>query len=229
MLERADLDANGVVLKITSVVDDGAHNFHARPSPDGARVAFDSDCDGTRGIYVSDADGHEIHRVSGAGFAAVPSWSPDGAQLAFVKAEPNAPRVWNIWIADADGDHLRRVTDYTVGAPWGASWFPDGRRIAYSHETELVVLDLASGESRHFATPLRGRLVRTPAVSPDGRHAIFQVFRDGAWLLDLPDGSMRRVLDDPTAEEYAWAPDGHRVAFHSRKTGKWGVWVMATS
>jgi len=37
---------------------------------------------------------------------------------------------------------------------------------------------------------------------------------------------MRRVLDDPTAEEYAWAPDGHRVAFHSKRSGGWGVWVM---
>jgi Tol biopolymer transport system component len=35
------------------------------------------------------------------------------------------------------------------------------------------------------------------------------------------------VLEDPTAEEYTWAPDGRRVAYHSRRSGTWGVWVMA--
>jgi len=38
---------------------------------------------------------------------------------------------------------------------------------------------------------------------------------------------MERVLDDATAEEFSWAPDGRRVAFHSRRSGEWGLWQMA--
>jgi helix-turn-helix protein/WD40 repeat protein len=225
-LVRADTGTRGEVLKITRIIDDNAQNFHVRPSPDAAYIAFDSDREGTRAVFVADADGHNVHRVSGDGFAAVPSWSPDGSQLAFVKGEPNDPRVWNLWTTDLQSGKLQRLTSYQYGQPWGGSWFPDGSHIAYSHETELVVMDLATGARRVFTTPLRGRLVRTPAVSPDGRRIIFQVYRDGAWLLDLRNGSMRRVLEDPTAEEYTWAPDGHRVAFHSHKAGGWGVWVM---
>jgi helix-turn-helix protein/WD40 repeat protein len=220
-------DASGTTLKITRVLDDNAQNFHARPSPDGLQLAFDSDRDGTRAVYVADADGRHVRRVSGDGFAAVPSWSPDGRRLAFVKGEPEDVQVWNLWVADLRTGDLRRLTSYRSGQPWGASWFPDGRQIAYSHETDLIVMDLATGGHSAYPTPVAGHLVRTPAVSPDGRHVIFQVQHDGAWLLDLPRGSMRRVLDDPTAEEYTWAPDGHRVAFHSHRAGGWGVWVLA--
>jgi Tol biopolymer transport system component len=226
-LMRADTDSRGAVLRITSVVDDRAQNFHARPSPDGSRIAFDSDREGERGVYVADADGHNVHRVSGEGFAAIPSWSPDGRTLAFVRAEPDRPRVWNLWTTDLETGETRRLTSYPYGQPWGGSWFPDGRRIAYSHEDRLVILDLSTGRQRIFKTPVKGSLLRTPAVSPDGSRVIFQVSRDGAWLLDLPDGAMRKVLSDPSAEEYTWAPDGRRVAYHSRRTGDWGVWIMA--
>jgi TolB protein len=226
-LMRADIDGRGSVLRITSVLDDRARNFHARPSPDGERIAFDSDRDGERGVYVANADGQNVKRISGDGFAAIPSWSPDGGTLAFVRAEPGRPKVWNLWTADVSTGRMRRLTSYPFGQPWGGSWFPDGRRIAYSHETNLIVMDLETGRQRVYESPLPRRLVRTPAVSPDGTRVMFQVYRDGTWLLELGDGSMRKVLSDPSAEEYTWSPDGQRVAYHSRNAGAWGVWVMA--
>ena len=226
-LMRADTDSGGAVLRITRIVDDSASNFHVRPSPDGRRIAFDSDRDGQRAVYIADADGRHVRRVSGEGFAAVPSWSPDGETLAFVRAEPQQPKVWNLWTVDLTNGTFQRLTNHRVGQPWGGSWFPDGKRLAYSLEDRLVILDLETREERVFPSPKRGRLVRTPAVSPDGKRIMFQVRRDGAWLLDVDEGAMRRVLSDPTAEEFTWAPDGRRVAYHSGRTGAWGVWVMA--
>lgn len=227
VLKVAHTRADGEITNVASIGDDRALNFHPRPSPDGSRIAFDSDRDGTRAVYVADADGSHIQRISGAGYAAVPSWSPDGTRIAFVRAEPSTPSVWNVWIAAPDGTKLRRVTEHRVGQSWGASWFPDGRRLAYSVETRLVVLNLATGKRETFDSPVPGKLVRTPAVAPDGGRIIFQVFREGVWLLDLDGGGMRRVLSDPSAEEFTWSPAGDRVAFHSRRSGQWSVWVMA--
>jgi WD40-like Beta Propeller Repeat/Dipeptidyl peptidase IV (DPP IV) N-terminal region len=225
-LKRAERDDSGE-LHVITIVDDAAKNYHVQLSPDGKSVAFDSDRDGVRGVYLAKANGTEVRRVSGPGYAAVPTWSPEGQRLAFLRAEPEKPRVWNLWVQELNTGEMTRVTNHSYGQVWGGAWFQDGRRLAYSHEDRLIVFDLVSRRSTTYSSPRPGQLVRTPAVSPDGRWIIFQVFRDGAWLLDLNTGSMSRVLDDASAEEFTWAPDGQRVAFHSRRNGTWGLWIMA--
>ena len=77
---RADTDGEGDVLQITRSSTTRRTTGTCVPSPDGKQIAFDSDRDGTRGVYVADADGQRVRRVSGEGYAAVPSWSPDGAR-----------------------------------------------------------------------------------------------------------------------------------------------------
>jgi len=217
----------GADLEVMTILDDGARNYHVQPSPDGSRIAFDSDRDGERGVYIAARDGSNVHRISGPGYAAIPTWSPDGQRLAFVRGEPDRSRVWNLWLTTLATGQTQRLTNFRYGQTWNASWFPDAKAVAYTHEDQLAVLNLADGHTRTFRSPLPGRQVRTPAVSPDGRHIIFQVSRHGAWLVDLADGSMTCVLTDPTAEEFAWSPDGRRVAFHSRRDGRWGIWIMA--
>jgi Tol biopolymer transport system component len=216
-------------LRVLTILENGAKNYHIHPSPDGTQIAFDSDRDGERGVYLANIDGTHVRRISGSGYAAVPTWSPRGDRLAFLRGEDQRPDVWNLWLYALSTGATERVTNFRFGQTWGASWFSDGDRICYSHEDRLFVHDLASRRSRQYTSPLPGRLVRTPAVSPDGTRVIFQVARHGAWLLDLTDGSMRVVLNDPTAEEFAWSPDGRRVAYHSRRDGSWGIWFTAGS
>lgn len=226
-LAAAQVDADN--LRVMTILDDGAKNYHVRPSPDGSQLAFDSDRDGERGVYVANRDGTNVRRVSGPGFAAVPSWSPDGDTLAFIRGEADRPGVWNLWLQDLDTGRTRRLTSFRFGQTWSASWFPDGRRICFSHEDRLIVLDVQSGVTREYSSPVPHALMRTPAVSPDGKRVIFQVARSGAWLLDFAKNSMVCVLTDPSAEEFAWSPDGLRVAFHSRRDGAWGIWVMTST
>lgn len=225
-LKRAEPGERGV-LHVVTILDDSAKNYHVQLSPDRKSVAFDSDRDGVRGVYVARADGTGIRRVSGDGYAAVPTWSPDGRRLALLRAEHDRPSVWNLWLLDLASAEMTRLTRYRYGQVWGGAWFPDGGRLAYSHEDRLILLDLGTGRAITHASPIKGRLVRTPAVSPDGRWIIFQVFRDGAWLLNVETGSTQRVLNDASAEEFTWDPSGKRVAFHSRNRGGWGLWVMA--
>jgi Tol biopolymer transport system component len=219
------LDEDEQLVEVRAFANDGSRNYHARLSPDGTHVAFDSDRDGERGVYITRRDGTMPRRVSGAGFAAVPTWSPDGTHLAFVRGELSRPSVWNLWLLDVVSGELERVTSYRYGQLWGASWFPDGKRVCYSHEGSLYLMNLVSRAQERFDSPVRGRLVRTPAVSPDGRRIVFQLQGDGVWMLELDDRTMRRILDDSTAEEFTWDVRGARVAYHSRRDGHWRIWV----
>jgi hypothetical protein len=228
-LLTASLDDRGQVSRVSAMFTEASRNFHPRISPDGRLLAFDSDRDGARGVYVAARDGSSARRVSGPGYGAVPSWSPDMTHLAFIRAEPGRPRVWNLWLRDLSSGAMRRHTTYRSGQVWGASWFPDGRSFAYSHDEQLVISHLDGRDDLVIDTPRRGRLVRTPAVSPGGRRVVFQVFSDGVWMLNVSSGSMRRILDDPSAEEFAWAPDGRRIAYHSRRDGAWKIWMMHVS
>jgi TolB protein len=164
-----------------------------------------------------------MRRVSGEGFAAFPSWSPDGRRVAFAGAEPGQPDVWNLWQFDLERGELSRLTAHQSGRAWGASWFPDGRRICYGLSDRLMVLDTKAGETRSYVAPRGNGVVRTPVVSPDGRRVICQLSGGGAWLFDLTDGSVRRILDDHDVDEFTWSPDGRRLAF--RRNGQVALWV----
>ena len=64
----------------TSVSDETAPAW----SPDGRKIAFARNGSGDDGIYVMDADGSDVRRLT-SGQDLEPSWSPDGTQLAFTR------------------------------------------------------------------------------------------------------------------------------------------------
>jgi Tol biopolymer transport system component len=135
-------------------------------SPDGKQIAFAAVGD----IYVMPVGGKPVNITKDAALDTDPAWSPDGAQLAY-SSDKDSEHL-QLWIRDMKTGQSRAVTNLTT-QPQGASWSPDGKRIAFFNVdgmwrvAQISVLDVASGAVTrvHDELPQPGM----PAWSPDGK------------------------------------------------------------
>ncbi|MBI2918820.1 MAG: PD40 domain-containing protein [Chloroflexi bacterium] len=199
------------------------NNVAASWSPDGRRMAFASDRDGTSQIYVS--DGAAIIRLtSGDAPNSYPAFSPDGSKIAFISQRDGRPEVY---LMNADGTEQTRLS--TSGAlAWPPSWSPDGRRLAFSSvqagQPRVHILSIdGSGETVIVESLTPGL---QPSLSPDGTNVAFTTgvgekadIHGGLGLARLTSGNGPNLSP-------AWSPDGERIAFVSRRDGNSEVYVM---
>jgi Tol biopolymer transport system component/serine/threonine protein kinase len=96
-------------------------------SPDGQRIAFDSRREGSFDIFVVDANGTGLRRLTvDAGEDVVPAWSPDGRWIYF---SSNRTGTFQIWKVSAEGGPEVRVTK---GGGFGPVTSADGEFVYYT-------------------------------------------------------------------------------------------------
>ncbi len=77
---RLDLESG----RITRLTDGPAVNAYPSWSPDGRRIAYTSEQDGNRDVWVMDADGTNRRPLTRhPGFDGDPGWTPDGTAVLF--------------------------------------------------------------------------------------------------------------------------------------------------
>ncbi len=95
-------------------------------SPDGTKIAYASDHEGERSVYVSHMG--ESKRVLNKEYDSIagPNWSPDGKQLVFIGGREGRKE---LVIISADGSDQSMKTRLTGNIGWIPSWSPDGKSI----------------------------------------------------------------------------------------------------
>jgi Tol biopolymer transport system component len=141
-------------------------------------------------VYVSKG-ATEIRLTTDGGYSR-PRWSPNGTQLAFVKAG-------QLWTMKADGSAKRRLTTRHAA---GASWSPDSTSIAFASMSctggpgVFQISTTAAGAQPRVLFPSECRSAALPVDSATPAAA---------------SGSLTDRLR--TDDAVAWSPDGARVAF----------------
>jgi TolB protein len=178
-------------------------------SPDGQRIAFDSDrvdVDGRKHsvqIYLMAADGSGVTQLTrGPGEHLTPGWSPDSSSLAIDTDWGGGPALQGIWIIPASD--------------------PDG---VTQEEAQRVT-----------KIPARVDFDTEPQFSPDGGSIVFTRFRDlstsAIFRVGIDGSGLERLtpwrLNDSDPD---WSPNGRRITFDSgdfagRTDGGGNIYVM---
>ncbi len=178
--------------------------------------------------------------VTGAGpTVSSPSWSSDGRYLYFVSDRGGSMDLWRQRMRDArpDGDSKRVTTGIGMTS---AVFSRDGKRLAYSRGRTVgnvwrvpILKERPATWADAQQITFEEALVRTLAVSRDGRHLLVSSDRAGnpdLWMLPVEGGEMQQVTTHPTGDEHpAWSPDGAQIAFNAYRSGNWQVWVQPVS
>ena len=185
-------------------------------SPDGTRVAFQSDRGGDRAIYVQRVDGGgpaERLTKAGEGESQIPeSWSPDGRYLMVSVAKGNDFSLWNLTFA---GGTMTRF-GVTSRTPISATFSPDGRWIAYTL-SKPGGSGLATSNQGVFVQPFppTGAVYQTPRIQLDF-HPVWS--QDGKELIYVPSSASGEmdVVKLTTGQGLAF---GTPVSLPARVTG----------
>ncbi len=145
-------------------------------SPDGKKIAFQSDRSGSWDIWVMDMDGNKVNLTSHPATDGGPAWSPDGSKIAFASTRGGGGQL-DIYVMNADGANVKRLAG-SPGDPARAgfdaqpAWSPDGKEIVWARGVfEIWIMD-SDGSNQE---KLVSRMVDLydPQWSPDGKYVYF--------------------------------------------------------
>ena len=158
-----------------------------------------------------------------------PSWSPDGAKIAYSAAQSQSnPRQdlwnWDIYSMGIDGSGQTKLTDFD-GVDLQPSWSPDGTKIAFisgictgdNPSIEIYVMD-ANGANQTKITNDPACCAFAPKWSPDGTKIVFQrSARDlgtSVFVMDTNGANLVRLTDPGETNSWpAWSPDGTKIVY----------------
>lgn len=192
-------------------------------------------------IWTIPAEGGDAVAVTdGTTTDSNPVWSPDGKSLYFSSNRAGSVNIWRVAIDEKSGAVSGRPQAVTtIGAATSAlqlSFARDVGKLAYIAQDEIrnlrkISFDPSTGKATGEPSSItRGSMqLWFPDASPDGewltcfsmgnqRH-IFIMRTDGSELRDLTDDTFRHFWP-------RWSPDGNRIAFSSRRSGNYELWMI---
>lgn len=176
---------------------------------------------GDGNLYVMDADGTDVRRLTSGLVASSPTWSPDGTQLAFVREQGQELVVLN------DDGSAQHVVSMERGYYQSPSWSPDGSWIAFQSSLSTDIESTAVFVIHPDGTGIRQLTSGSssegfPAWSPSAERIAYSA-GDRLWIMDADGSDQHRVTScsSPCVSDFdpTWSPDGSQLAFVRQEDG----------
>lgn len=199
-------------------------------SPDGSKIAFDTNRDGNPEIYVMNADGTGQTNISNSNpaFDGQPCWSPDGTKIAFFSDRDGTP---DIYTMNADGSGVVRLTT-NPAFDTSPSWSPDGSKIAFvsNRDGNNELYSMNSDGTNQKRLTNNAAFDYYPVWSPDSTKLAFTSDRDGnyeVYTMNADGTNPTRITNDPaTDQQPSWSADGNKLIFNSFRDGNGEIYSM---
>jgi TolB protein len=165
-------------------------NSSAAVSPDGTKVAMILSKDGSPNVYICNADGTDLKRLTTTSEDSSPCWSPDGQWICFA-TKIDARRL--LAKVPAGGGPIQTIKTIGVSNPTEPDWSPDGKWLAFTSqmgEFDVCVVPTSGGT----ATVLTSG--EDPSWSPNSRTLIYaRRTASYRYVLSLLDAPTKQVKD----------------------------------
>jgi ABC-type sugar transport system substrate-binding protein len=173
-------------------------------------IAFDTNRDGNREVYLMGPDGKDpVNLSNNPADDWDPSWSPDGSQIAFVTNRKNGSAQGQfIYVLNADGLNLRQLT--TEKGSDRPDWSPDGRMIAYESDGDIFFIN-ADGSGKSTNLTNSPEQDSQPNWSPDSHRLLWLSGKDGRWnifVMDANGSHKQQLTNDGKVSDAQWTVDG---------------------
>jgi hypothetical protein len=188
--------------------------YGAFPGQNG-KIAFVDYADQISAIYPNGV-GLQLIARDGSRSAFDPSWSPDGAKVAYTSYLDEEPAY--VMTRNADGGGAA-----SLGLGQEPVWSPDGTKILFMNNGALWTMN-ADGTGRS-AIPNTPTTAHNPSWSPDGSKIAFVQFLR-IYTIN-PDGTGATPLTSgPNDHSPNWSPDGSKLVFTRQNGPSYAVWQM---
>jgi TolB protein len=131
-------------------------NTSAAVSPDGSKVAMILSKSGSPNVWVCNADGSNLKRLTTGLEDSSPCWSPDGQWICFATKIAERRRLAKV---SASGGPIKTLNTSGAPNPTEPDWSPDGKWIAFTRQ---------AGDFEICVMPVDGSLA--PAVLVAGQN-----------------------------------------------------------
>jgi len=194
-----------------------------------SKVIFVSDRDGNEEIYMMDYDGKNQTRLTfNHDLDYMPAWSADGRKIAYTAYKDSRAALYILDIYNQE-----RIKVFDKGTPFGASFSPDGKKMAFCSQEE-------GGNSEIYVCTSDGKNIRqltynkaidtAPTWSPTSRQIAFTSDRSGTpqiYIMDAEGSNVTRISFGGTYHDApSWSPAGDMIAYVSRVNQIFDIYVL---
>lgn len=193
------------------------------------RIAYVTKAGQRYNLWVADSDGEGAQSALTSPEPIIsPSWSPAGAQLAYVSFESRKPV---IYIHDVVSGKRRLLANFR-GSNSAPAWAPDGKQLVATLSrdggSQLYMMSASGGAPRRLISS--ASIDTEPAFSPDGKLIYFVSDRGGSpqiYRMRADGSGIERVTFTGSYNiSPAISPDGRWLAYISRIGGAFKLHLM---